>query len=76
MILNPEEREDSKSNDHSIEEQQVETGPASEQANDSIPTTLKEVISEEVRLQVANAMAAIPNILEEAVEQFFCVANP
>lgn len=51
--------------------QQIEPEPALEDEDESIATVLQEVIANEVENQVAKALATIPDITEEAVEQLF-----
>lgn len=74
--LNVEERNEAKYDLHSVKEQQVETEPALEEANDSIATAIQEVIADEVKWQVRNAIAAILDMAEEAVEHLFHAGNP
>lgn len=40
--------------------------------NDSIATSLQDVIANEVKLQIANALMAIPDLVEEVTEKLFC----
>lgn len=49
----------------------MEPGPTSEGYDDSIAIELKEVIADEVKSHVANALATILVTVEEAVEQLF-----
>lgn len=44
--LNAEDHGDAKCNFHSVQEQQMEAGPASKEANDSIPAALQEVLAD------------------------------
>lgn len=67
MVLNSEERDNEKRNLQSVEEKQVENGPPPEEAKDSIVTKLQEVVTNEVKWQVKNAMKAVTEMEEEDV---------
>lgn len=69
MILNAGKSKDMNCDRQEAEERQVEPGPAPEDENSTIAPVLKDVIANEVRFQVENALAAIQGILTEAVEQ-------
>lgn len=54
-----------------VEENQVEPGLAPEYGDDPIATALQEVIGDEVKSLLANAMDTILDMVEEAFEQLF-----
>lgn len=74
-IQNAKEPNDAKPDFHSIEEEEVKSGPAPEETIDSIATALQEAITYEVKWKVGKAMPAVPNILEEGVEQLLRAAT-
>lgn len=53
----------------------METGSALVQASDFTTTAVQEVIVDEFKLQVQNAIAAILGMGEEAIEQTFSTAT-
>lgn len=58
-----------------VQEQQVEPELAPEEDDDLIATVLQEVIANEVRSQVTNALATMLHMMEKTVEQFFLSAT-
>lgn len=49
----------------------METGPILEEANASMATALQEVIADEVKAQVKNAMAEILELVNKALQPLF-----
>lgn len=58
-----------------VEKQQVKPGTAPEDNYDSVTTALYEVIADKVKSQVSNALATIPDMMEDAVEQLLHAAK-
>lgn len=69
MVWNAGDSDDTNWNCQGVEEQQVDPGLAPEDKEDWVATVLQQVIDDEVKSQVSNAMTALPGIVEEAVEQ-------
>lgn len=57
-----------------VEEPQVEAETAPEDAYDSIVTVLKDTVTNEVKQHVQNTRIAIPELMEEPVEQLLQAA--
>lgn len=74
-ILNAGKSDESKSDRQWDEEQHVEPGPAPENADDTITTALPKVITNEIKSQVANLLATVLVIGEEAVEQIYRIGT-
>lgn len=53
----------------------MESGPTPEDEDDLIPTALRDELADDVKVQVANAMAAILELFEEYFEQLFQAAT-
>lgn len=70
-MRNAGERYDLNCNCEEIEEQQVEVEAVSEEAKDPIQTLLQATIAEEAKQEVKNALPAIPELVEEAIDQLF-----
>lgn len=75
-ILNAGKSDDTNRDCHGVGEQQVESGPAPEDGDDSIATALQEVIPDEVKSQVKNAMVEVLVMVEGAVEHLFQASTP
>lgn len=73
-VLNAAEQKDERRNFQSVEEQPVETGTALGVTHDSFATVLQEELADEVKLRVKNTLAAIPDMVGEVVDRFFCAA--
>lgn len=56
-------------------EQPAEPGPAQENEDDLIATALQEVITDEMKSQVANELETIPDMAEEAAKLLFRADN-
>lgn len=78
MVLNVEERDDTKLDFPKVEEQQVKSGhgAVAEEGNDSIETALQEFIADDIMQKVESAMVTISHIFGEAVGQLFHSSTP
>lgn len=72
-VINTEEQDAAKLDYGRVEEQPVESGPVLEEGKDSIATALQEAIAIEGKKQIENALLDVLDVVEEVVEQFFCV---
>lgn len=64
--LNADERDDTNQDYGEVEEQQVKPGPAPEEENDFIVTSLQEMIANGVKQQVENRFVAIAEMVEKS----------
>lgn len=74
-ILNAGKGDDANRVRTGVEDKQVEPGPALEDDDHLIATALQEVIANEVKSQVTNALGTIADMVEESVEQRLCAAT-
>lgn len=75
MILNTSKSNDVNRHRRGVEKLQVEPEPAPEADDYSISTALEKLIDNKVESQVENALATIPNVVEEAIGQLFFAAT-
>lgn len=74
-ILNGDKRNEANCNRQGVEEQHVKPEPTLDKDDESIAIALHEVISDEVKSHMANALATILHKVEGAVEQLFRAAT-
>lgn len=68
-ILNAGKGDDASHNCQGVEEPHVKSVPASEDEDDSVSSVLQEEISDKIKFHVANPLATITDMGEEAFEQ-------
>lgn len=71
MILNADKSSDANCDFQSVGKQQAEPEPTPEDEGYSITTATQDVIADEVKLQATNNLIAIPDKVEEVIEQLF-----
>lgn len=74
-ILNSSKCDDTNCECKGDEEQRVDSGPTPDDEDNSVTTTLQQMVADEVQKQVENAMAPISELVEKAVEQPFQIST-
>lgn len=74
-VLNEKKIDNAQRDYERVEDHKLESGTAQEDAKNSVETMLQDVIADEVKQRVENALMAILELVKETAEQLFRAAN-